>query len=78
MYNKKENKLLTGTIEETKMKLSAEGNYPIFEIHHSDIMFMINIVCFPYAAKNKTSFALDPPLSDPKKYVNSNNINYLY
>lgn len=76
MYNK-ENKSLTGTIEETQMKLSTEGSFPIFEIHHSDIIFMINIVCIP-ATKNKTSFALDPPLTDPKKYVNSNDIDYLY
>lgn len=44
------------TIEETQMKLSSEGNFPIFEIHHNGTKSTIEIVCF---SDNKTSFILD-------------------
>lgn len=67
MRSKEKNETLFGTVEDTQMKLSPDGNYPIFEIDHGDMKSMINIVCFK---ENKTSFILDssiPP--DSKKSV---------
>lgn len=76
MYNKK-NDTLTGTIEETRMKLSTEGPFPIFEIYHNNIKSMINIVCF---SDKKTSFMIDDPFSpkDSKENVSSDNTAYYY
>jgi len=76
MYNQK-NETLTGTIEETRMKLSPGGNFPIFEIHHNDTKFMINIICY---TENRTSFAVDTPNSSPnsKEYVSMKTVMILF
>lgn len=57
-----------GTIEETKMKMSSENKFPIFEIHHDKITSVINIVCF---TDSKTNFKIDSgiPPSGSNKYV---------
>ncbi|XP_050454779.1 uncharacterized protein LOC126853227 [Cataglyphis hispanica] len=56
-----------GTIEETKMKMSSENKFPIFEIHHDKIISVINIVCF---TDSKTNFKIDSgiPPSGSNKY----------
>ncbi|XP_018301754.1 uncharacterized protein [Mycetomoellerius zeteki] len=57
--------LITGTIEETKMKLSDTGKFPIFEIHHNNIKMIINILCF---TDEKTNFILDSDPTNVKTY----------
>jgi len=76
MYKQK-NQTLTGTIEETQMKLSPGDNFPIFEIHHNDTKFMISIICY---TKNRTSFAFDTPNSSPnsKEYVSMKTVIILF
>lgn len=76
MYNKKNNKTLSGTVEETRMKLSNKGT-PVFEIYHNDTKSIVDIV---YYTENKTSFTMDntPPPPDSKQYVGSDNIAYYY
>ncbi|XP_011172517.2 cation-dependent mannose-6-phosphate receptor [Solenopsis invicta] len=65
MSNNNKKVLVGGKIENTHMKLSTEGNFPIFEIYNNGIRSTINIVCF---SDNKTNFALDPPSSDSKNF----------
>ncbi|XP_011690579.1 PREDICTED: uncharacterized protein LOC105451676 [Wasmannia auropunctata] len=66
MHNK--NQTLTGTVEETKMKLSTAGNFPIFEIVHKDVKSTINIICSPIK-EDKTRFILDSPISSESKQL---------
>lgn len=65
--NKNETQNL-GTIKETKMKLSSDYKFPIFEIHHNNTISVIDIVCF---TDSKTNFKIDSPIppSGPNKYV---------
>ncbi|KYM86704.1 Cation-dependent mannose-6-phosphate receptor [Atta colombica] len=49
--------LTTGTVKETRMKLSDNDKFPIFEIYHNDIKIIINIVC--YMGDKETNFILD-------------------
>ncbi|XP_012058115.1 PREDICTED: cation-dependent mannose-6-phosphate receptor-like [Atta cephalotes] len=49
--------LTTGTVKETRMKLSDNDKFPIFEIHHNDTKIVINIVC--YMGDKETNFILD-------------------
>ncbi|XP_071559082.1 uncharacterized protein [Temnothorax nylanderi] len=67
MYNTTDkNKTLTGKVEETQMKLSTKGPFPIFEIGSQDgIKLTINIVCFP---EDKTSFSLDSASPESKNF----------
>lgn len=63
------NEILTGTIEETRMKWSAGGNFPIFEIRNNGTTSLINIICIT-DVQNKTIFAFDPSIpSDSKNFV---------
>ncbi|KAL0105629.1 hypothetical protein PUN28_015846 [Cardiocondyla obscurior] len=56
--------LLYGTVEETQMKWSTEGNCPTFEVHHNDTKWIIDIIC---QKENRISFSLDYPLSPSSK-----------
>ncbi|KYN11833.1 PREDICTED: uncharacterized protein LOC108767897 [Trachymyrmex cornetzi] len=49
--------LTTGTVKETRMKLSDNGKFPFFEIHHNDTNIIINIVC-SMADKGLSTFVL--------------------
>jgi len=51
------NKTLSfGTLEETRMKMSSNNKFPVFEIHHNDTRSVINIVCF---SERKTGFVIE-------------------
>ncbi|KAG5308585.1 MPRD protein, partial [Pseudoatta argentina] len=57
LHNVNKTVLTTGTVKETKMKLSDNDKFLIFEIHHNDTKIIINIVCF--MGDKETSFVLD-------------------